>query len=55
MGDVWTTVATLLGDPLALAREQLAQPQPGRGSPQAPGLGVTFHCMQLLDPDGERR
>lgn len=39
--------------------EQLAQPQPqpmpGRGSVPTPGLGVTFHYMQLLDPDGERR
>lgn len=48
-------MAAPLGDPPALAREQLTQPQPGKDSPQAPGLGVTFHHMQLLDPDGERR
>lgn len=41
--------------PPALAREKLNQPQPGKGSSQAPGLSVTFHHTQLLDPGGERR
>lgn len=43
-GPWWeTTVAAPPDDPPALGREKLAQPQPGRSSPQAPGLGVTFH------------
>lgn len=43
-GPWWeTTVAAPPDDPPALAREKLAQPQPGRSSPQAPGLSVTSH------------
>lgn len=52
---MWTTVAAPPDDPSVLAREKLVQPQLGRGFPQVPRLGVTFHCMQLLDPCGQMR
>lgn len=48
-------VAAPPDDPPALAREKLVLLQPGRGSPPAPGFGVTFHHIQLLDPGGQRR